>query len=45
MNRDLDGDGSITNEANQTRDYKYETVQRQQPGIKDVDYFFKEWGT
>jgi len=45
MNRDLDEDGSITTEEDQTFDYQYYTVKRQRPGLKDVDYFFKEWGT
>lgn len=45
MNRDLDGDGSITTTESQTFDFQYYTIRRQRPGIRDVDYFFKEWGT
>lgn len=45
MNRDLDGDGSITATGSQTFGFQYYTIQRQRPGIRDVDYFFKEWGT
>ena len=40
MDKDLDGDGEITNADGQTYGFEHHVVNRQNPGTQDVDFDF-----
>jgi hypothetical protein len=43
LNVDLDSDGNITPDSGMTNNVKQIAVKRQQPGVKDTDYSFKNY--